>query len=599
MTKKPTDSAQPGKNAAPKSKSFNPLLEVSVAEGFFLGSIQEANLFPYPELDTEEAESLSMVLDSIDKFMSGKDEQYRTYDREGAQPEEYLQSLREMGLFGLIIPQEYDGLGFSNVCYSRVLQQTSQWDASTSLTVGAHSSIGMKGLVLFGTDSQKERYLRKLASGEMIAAFCLTEPSSGSDAASIKTNATKNADGSWTLTGEKIWITNGAFAELFTVFARTEGEQGKITAFIVERSFAGVSTGPKEDKMGIRASATTSVRFDGVNVPAENVLGEPGKGFKVAMNILNNGRTGLGGGCVGAMRRCIALASKQALERKQFGRSIAEFELIQEKIANMTVACFATESVVNMVAHYIDRGLEDFSVEAAISKIFASESMWMVADEALQIAGGNGFMREYPYERIVRDCRINRIYEGTNEILRLYVALSGLKDAGEYLKGVGKSAGSIFNDPIKGFGVLSRYAQKRLTQMTSVGRQRIESAHPALRAQTEIFELYVLRLSKASNEILKRLGKDVIGNQLITKRVSDIAIDLFVGLCVVSRVSQMIEKRGEAACQDELHIAKLFTQQAKRRMNSNLRRLERNEDDSLRALAKSILADGKYRWDIF
>lgn len=580
-------------------RPFAPRKDLSVAESLFLGVIHQENLFPYPELDKGEAENLSMVLDSIERFMADRGEEYRTHDRDGVQPEEYVQSLREMGLFGLIIPESYDGLGFSNVSYSRVLQQTSQYDASTSLTIGAHSSIGMKGVLLFGTPEQKERYLRKLASGEIIAAFCLTEPGSGSDAASIKTNATRNGDGSWTLSGEKIWITNGAFADLFTVFARTEGEKGKITAFIVERGFAGVSTGPKEDKMGIRASATTSVRFDGVRIPPENVLGEVGQGFKVAMNILNNGRTGLGGGCVGGMRRCIELATRQANERQQFGRPIAEFELMQEKIAFMTVQCFATESVVNMVAHYIDQGLEDFSVEAAMSKIFASESMWMVADEALQIAGGNGFMREFPYERMLRDCRINRIYEGTNEILRLYVALSGLKDAGEYLKEIGKTAGSIFNDPIKGFGVLSRYAQKRLTQITRVGRDRLDQVHPILQKEAEVYEIYVLRLAKASNEILRRLGKNIIGSQLISKRVADVAIDLFVGLCVLSRVSRLIEQKGEAETVDERRIAQLFTQQAKRRMNSNLRRLDRNEDESVKALAKSMLGAGKYRWDVF
>jgi len=579
-------------------KSFSPDRSASVAEGFFLGSIAEGNLFPYPKMKAEEAESVRMVIESIDRFMAGKDELYRTHDREGNQPKEYLESLKELGLFGLIIPEAYDGLGLSNVAYSRVLQQTSRIDASTSLTIGAHSSIGIKGLLLFGTDQQKNRYLRKLASGEMIGAFCLTEPGSGSDAGSIKTNAVKGSDGSWTLNGEKIWITNGATADFFTVFARTEGEKGKITAFIVERAYQGLSTGPKEEMMGMRASATTTVRFDNVKVPAENMLGEEGKGFKVAMKILNNGRTGLGGGSVGGMKRCIELASKQALERKQFGKSIAEFEMIQEKIAQMTVLCFATESAVNMVGHYVDNGVEDFSVEAAITKIFASESLWTVADEALQIAGGNGFMREYPYERIVRDSRINRIYEGTNEILRLYIALTGMKGAGEYLKEIGKSAGKIFNDPIKGFGVLSGYAQKRLTQITTVGLQRFQSVHPLLRKDAQVFELYVLRLSKATNEILRRLGKNIIGSQLISKRVADVAIDIFIGSCVLSRVTSMLEEKGEAQCSDELRIVRLFSQQAKRRMNSNLRRLERNEDEDLKSLAKSVLGSGGYRWDV-
>ncbi|MCB0321107.1 MAG: acyl-CoA dehydrogenase family protein, partial [Bdellovibrionales bacterium] len=483
-------------------------IEGSPVKSFFLGEIPDEHLFPFPSFDSDEAETVRIVLDSIDKFMEPKGPEYRTYDEQGYQPETYIESLKELGLFGLIIPEEYGGLGFSNLAYSRVIQQSSRFDASTSLTIGAHSSIGMKGLLLFGNANQKAKYLPKLATGEMVASFCLTEPGSGSDAASIKTTASKNADGSWSLSGEKIWITNGAFASFFTVFARTDGDAGKLSAFIVERAWDGVSTGPKEDKLGIRASATTSVRFDKVNVPAENLLGEEGKGFKIAMAILNNGRTGLGGGCVGGMKACIALASKQAAERKQFGQPIAEFGLIKEKIAQMTVDCFAAESVVTMVGHYIDSGYKDCSVEAAISKVFNTEALWRTANEALQIAAGNGYMKEFPYERIVRDSRINMIFEGTNEILRLYIALSGMKDAGAYLKTVLKSAESIFNHPIKGFGVLSEYATKRFTQLTTVGRDRIVTVvAPQLQDEALIFEKYALELGRATDTILRKHGK--------------------------------------------------------------------------------------------
>jgi acyl-CoA dehydrogenase family protein 9 len=574
-------------------------LKGSPAKSLFLGNILEENIFPYPTIKPAEAETLKMIIESIDRFMEGNSEKYREFDKKGEQPEEYLQSLRELGLFGLIIPEEYDGMGLSNSGYSRVLQQTSRHDASTSLTIGAHSSIGMKGLLLFGTPEQKNKYLPKLASGETIAAFCLTEAGAGSDAASIKTKATKNGDGSWTLNGEKIWITNGATADYFTVFARTDSQHGKISAFIVERSFAGLTNGPKEDKMGIRGSATTTVNFNNVKVPKENILGVEGEGFKVAMSILNNGRTGLGGGCVGAMKGLIKLATKQATERKQFGKPITEFGLIKEKIAQMTVNCFATESVVNMVAYYIDSGVEDFSVEAAISKIFASEAMWETADEALQIAGGNGFMREYPYERVVRDCRINRIFEGTNEILRLYVSLSCLKGVGEYLKDIGKQAGNIFNDPIKGFGVLSSYAQKRVAMLTPLGRDKIESVHPILRDEAKVFEEYAKELSKTADSVLRHFGKDIIGRQFTSKRFANAAIDMFVGLCVLSRVTLMINAKSVADCSQEINIAKIFTQQAKRRINQSLRRLKRNEDSLMKKLADHIVAEQGYHWDIF
>lgn len=580
----------------PESKS-KLRLDSSPAKLLFLGNILSENLIPFPKIKSEETETLRLVLDSVDKFMQEHEADYRRFDEQGYQPDDYINSLRELGLFGLIIPEEYGGLGLSNTGYSRVLQQTTRLDGSTSLTVGAHSSIGMKGLLLFGTDAQKKKYLPKLASGEMIAAFCLTEPGSGSDAGSIKTNATKNPDGSWTLTGDKLWITNGPIADFFTVFARTEGEHGKLTGFIVERSFGGVTNGPKEDKMGIRASATSTVTFDHTRVPAECVLGEPGKGFKIAMSILNNGRTGLGGGCVGAMKRLLELSAKQASERKQFGKSINEFGLIKEKLAQMAVNCFTAEATVSMVGHYIDSGVEDFSVEAAISKIYASECLWTNAYEALQIAGGNGFMKEYPYERVVRDSRINLIFEGTNEILRLYVGLSGLKDAGEYLKEIKSSVGKIFDDPIKGFGVLSRYATKRVSSMSSFGRDRFEGVHPELRESASVYEEYAQRLSKASEELLKRYGKDIIGMQFPTKHVAELAIDLFVGLCTLSRITSLLEERGADRCTQELNIATIFTQQAKRRMNHGIRRLISNEDEEMRSLADFISSEGKFPWD--
>jgi alkylation response protein AidB-like acyl-CoA dehydrogenase len=541
---------------------------------------------------------LALVIESIDRFMADKGEDFRAYDVKGEQPQEYIEQLKELGLFSLIIPEEFSGLGLSNSGYSRVLQQTSRYDASTSLTIGAHSSIGLKALLLFGTPEQKAKYLPRLATGELIAAFCLTESGAGSDAASVKTHAVKNADGSWTLNGEKIWITNGGTAGFYSVFAKTEGPGGKMTGFIVERDWPGVSTGPKEDKMGIRASCTTTVRFDNVRVPAECVLGEEGKGFKVAMAVLNNGRTGLGGGCVGAMKRLIELSVAQASQRKQFGKSISEFQLIKDKIALMTTLCFASESVVSVVGHLIDSGVEDFSVEAAMSKVFVSEALWTVADEALQIAGGNGFMREFPYERVVRDCRINRIFEGTNEILRLFVGLSGVKEPGEGLADVARSVKGIFNDPIKGFGVLSEYASKKVGQITSIGRARCEGISGSLSKETAALEQGVSALAQSVEMVLKRYRKGIIEQQLATKRLADVAMDLFVGMCLLSRVSTMIAERGEAACSDEIKIAKVFTHLSRGRITANLRGLVRNADTEALSLADSILSKGGYGWDV-
>ncbi|HUX72576.1 MAG TPA: acyl-CoA dehydrogenase family protein [Steroidobacteraceae bacterium] len=586
---------------------------MSTATDLFSGRISAENLLPYPCMRDRDREVLGMISEAIDQFLGPKHADFKRWDRDAATPAQFIQGLRDLGLFGLIIPEEFGGLGLSNAGYARVLAQSSRHDSSVSLTIGAHSSIGMKGILLFGTEAQKARYLPKLASGELIAAFCLTESTAGSDAASIRTHAAKNADGSWTLNGEKIWITNGGIADLYTVFARTQSPAGKITAFIVEATWRGVSHGRHEDKMGIRASSTTTVSFADVHVPADNVIDAEGKGFKVAMAILNNGRTGLGGGAVGGMKAVLAMATEQARARKQFGHAIGEYDLVREKIAQMTVDCFAAESVVWMVAHYIDSGVADYSVEAAVSKVFASEAMQRSAYEALQIAGGNGFMCDYPYEQAARDSRILTIFEGTNEVLRLYIALSGLKDLGRTFGELKSAMDDIFNHPIKGFGVLGDYAEKRLTQATGIGRDRIASQVPQpLRNACEIYERYTVELAKASDFVLRKHGKAIADRQFELKRIADIAIDLFVGLCVLSRAASLaaagstaaaggtaVAGSSAAAGAQAAAIARIFAAQAKRRMANNIRRITRNEDDSVRALAAYILEEGGgYVWDV-
>jgi alkylation response protein AidB-like acyl-CoA dehydrogenase len=514
-------------------------------------------------------------------------------------PADFLQELKEFGMFGLIIPEEHGGMGLGNMAYSRTLQEVGRYDASVAVTIGAHSSIGMRGLLLFGTDEQKSRYMPQLASGEMIAAFCLTEPAAGSDAAAIKTTAVRS-DGDWVLNGTKLWITNGGFADFFTVFARTgaEGEHGKMTAFIVSRDMEGVSTGPHEDKMGLRASSTTTVLLDDVHVPAENVLGEVGMGFKVAMQILNSGRTGLGGGSVGAMKHLIELSTKQANERKTFGQPISNYGLIKEKVGQMIVDCYTSEAVVTMVGGLVDGGYKEYAVEAAISKVYATECLTRSADEALQIAGGNGFMREYPYERIVRDCRINRIFEGTNEILRLFIALTAMNDVASQLTELSSSMKGVFSEPIKGFGVLSDYAKKHAKLRTGRGDAgKLQNLDESIQHQADAFELETRYLARAADRILRKHGKNIIGKQFATKRLADIMIDLFVMACTLSRVQASIDANGVEQASQEIEILRVFTREARVRIKRNFRRIDNNEDELLKALAVDAFEVERYRWD--
>jgi alkylation response protein AidB-like acyl-CoA dehydrogenase len=564
-----------------------------------LGEIAEEIVLPYPEPRVAEKETLHAVLQTLKAMLAPREKEFAAWDRAAELPPAFLKELREAGLFGLVVPEVHGGLGLGATAYSRVIQELGRYDASVALTVGAHSSIGMRGLLLFGTEEQKARWLPRLATGELVAAFCLTEPGAGSDAAGIKTTAVRDGD-EFVLNGEKLWITNGGIADFFTVFAKTSLEgRGHITAFVVTRDMKGVSTGPHEDKMGIRASSTTTVVLEDVRVPAANVLGEVGQGFKVAMKILNAGRTGLGGGSVGGMKRLIELSARQAKERVQFGRPIAAYGTIREKLGQMVVDCYAAESVVNLVAGLADRGYEDVAVEAAISKVLSTEALWRTADEALQIAGGSGYMRELPYERTMRDSRINRIFEGTNEILRLFVALAAMHDVAEELKDVAGSMKGVLADPVKGFGVLSDYAKRRASLQTGIGRARGRWTLlvPQVAPEAALFEAGAREVALAIDRLLRRHGRKIVEAQLPTRRLADALIDLFALAAVLARVSTRIEDHGEAAAAVERELLRAFARQAARRVDGALARLDDNEDESVDALAHHVLEVGRYPWD--
>ncbi len=350
-----------------------------------------------------------------------------------------LRKAGDLDLLRLEIPEAYGGLGLDKISAAYVGEQIAL-NPSFGGSLGAHTSIGTLPLVYFGNDAQKAKYLPKLASGEMVAAYALTEPQSGSDALAAKTTAVLTPDGKhYVLNGTKMWITNGGFADLFTIFAKVDGE--KFTAFLVERSM-GVVSGSDEKKLGLDGSSTTALMLDHVKVPVENVLGTIGEGHKVAFNVLNFGRVKLGTRNMAGAKLALANATKYAKERRQFGKAIAEFGLIRKKLAEMSIRCFVGDAMVYRALGDVDRALqvidpadgaavmkaiEGFAVECSINKVFTSEALAYVVDDALQVFGGNGYSREFPAERAYRDARITRIYEGTNEINRLIIPTRLLK----------------------------------------------------------------------------------------------------------------------------------------------------------------------------
>ncbi len=573
--------------------------EESFMKSLFHGVIAEGLVFPYPQMPAAEADSLNLMLGSIRKFFAANVDS-RAIDRDAAIPPAVLEGLKKMGLFGLLVPESQGGVGLSNTAYARVIQEVGGLDGSLAVTLGAHQSIGYKGLLLFGTDEQKQKYLPRLATGEMVAGFALTEPGAGSDAASIQTRAERRADGDYVLNGSKIRITNGAIADLFTVFARTsameEGAKPRITAFLVERAF-GVKNGPSEHKLGIRGSSTTELFFEDVVVPKENVLGEPGRGFKVAMEVLNSGRLGLASGCVGAAKHLIALATERVQERKAFHRPIGEFGLIKDKIARMLAETYALESMTYMTTAIIDRARggnpkADYSVESAICKVFGSETLWRVVNEALQIAAGIGYMQEYPYERHLRDARINLIFEGTNEILRCFIALSGMQGPGQALAEVARA----LREPIKGFGLLSDFALRKAR--TALGRERLTHVHPLLNREALVFEEYTADLARNVEKVLRKHGKNIAEMQFTQRRVADVAMDLYGIACTLSRTTHALEKRGEEGARREVDLTTIFVAAAERRLSETIAAFEKNDDELRKAIAERTYVDGGYPFDI-
>ena len=569
--------------------------EQSFMKSLFHGVVAEELIYPFPELGRDERDNTTMILESVRKFIETSVDPVKI-DREQTIPKAVLDGMKELGLFGMIIPQEHGGIGLSASSYARVVQEVASYDASLAVTLGAHQSIGLKGILLFGTEEQRVKYLPKLASGEKIAAFALTEPSAGSDAAAIQTRAEALPDGSgYLLNGSKIWITNGGFADVFTVFARTSapdaGQKPKITAFIVERGM-GVKSGPPEHKLGIRGSSTTEVFFEDVRVPKQNILGEVGRGFKVAMEVLNSGRLGLAAGSVGGSKRLIQMAVDRVQERKAFGRPIGEFGLIKDKIAVMMADTFAMESITYLTAGLVDGKVSDYSLESAICKVYASETLWRVVNETLQIAAGIGYMQEYPYERTLRDSRINLIFEGTNEILRCFVALSGMQGPGKELAEVVRA----MREPIKGFGLLSDFAVRKAR--SALRRERMTRAHPVLSREAVIFEEYTAELSKQVDKVLRKHGREIAEMQYTQKRVADMAIDLYAIAAILSRTTRAIEKRGEEGARREIDLTTIFVAAAERRLEELVRSFDKNDDELRKSVASRAYLDGGYPFDV-
>ena len=566
----------------------------SFSKSLFLGEIHEDVVFPFPRPREEERERIRALIASLHECAEEHYDWRRAEDERWV-GDEFIRELGERGLLGLFVPQEYGGEGLSQTGYCRVFENVAQIDPTLSVVLGVHQSIGLKGIQLFGSDEQKERLLPDLASGRKLAGFALTEPQAGSDAYHLQSRAVRQSDGSWLLNGEKRWIGNGGKGSVFVTFARAEVDgKDRHIALILEKGMDGFEVGHRYDTMGLLANDLRHLHFNDVRVPPENVLGEPGEGFKIAMHVLNNGRMSLATGSVGGAKWLLDGAIGHVTERRQFDRRLADFELVQDKIGWMVSYLFGLESMAYLTTGLVDTGVPDYSLESAMGKIAGSEFLWYQTNRALQLKGGEGYMRDEPYEKILRDIRIFPIFEGANDVLQQFVALSGMRPLGEQLEGLTKLN---LREPIGAIGVLADYVGGRVKR--EIRPDRITKAHPALAKLAEPLGDQVKRLREVSEKLLREHGRDIMERGFQLKRVASAAADIYAQTATLSRATHILEEQGPEVSGQERYIAETFVTRAARRVSSSLDQIERNDDDRMEAIAKLAYRRGEYGYALF
>jgi len=564
----------------------------SFSKALLLGEIHEEMVFPYPIPRDQEAEKVRGLVQAFHAYAADNIDS-RKIDDERWIDDQVYRDLGELGLMGLYVPEEYGGQGLSQTGYSRVFEAFGQVDGSLTVGLGVHMSIGMKGIVLFGTDEQKERFLPDLVAGRKLAAFALTEPNAGSDAYNLESRATLNSDGSWTLNGEKRWIGNGGRGSTFVAFARCDEAEGHI-ALILEKGMKGFSAGEPYDTMGLRGNNLCPLYFKDVRVPAENVLGEPGEGFKLAMQILNNGRMSLGTGAVGLAKCLLDLTIDHVKERKQFGKPIGDFDMVEDKIGWMVSYLFGMESMAYLTTGLVDAGVDDYSVESAMAKVTGTEFIWYLANRALQLKGGEGYMRTEPYEQILRDIRIFPIFEGANDVMRTFVALSVLKPLGEELSGIGELD---LRDPIRSLGTVADYVVGRVGR--SVRPDQLSMVHPELESLARPVGDQVARLRSVGETVLRKHGKKIVDQGMTHKRLSDALSDVYAEIAVLSRVTAILEEHGVQPSGQELFIAETFCRRAEQRVAGALDQIESNDDTRMHSIARLAYKRGDYGYALY
>jgi acyl-CoA dehydrogenase family protein 9 len=562
------------------------------AKGLFQGHFVADWVMPYPRIPAAQQTELDKTLAELREFLDDKLDPV-AIDRQAEIPREVIDGLGRVGVLGMTAPVEYGGRGFTQMANCKVLEEIGSRCASTSVFVNAHHSIGIRALLLFGTQDEKQKWLPKLMTGEHLGAFALTEPEAGSDAANVQMQARPSEDGShFILNGEKRYITNAAIAHVLTVMARTPmpgSSKTAITAFLVTPDMPGFTMlEARMPKMGIRGTATGRFALRDVRVSKENILGPMGKGLKVALTVLDFGRTTFGACCTGAAKTCLRLAIEHAKTRKQFNKTLGEFHLVKKKIARVAADAYAMEAMTTITASLIDRGLEDYMVETAMLKVFTTERLWEAINDAFQIYGGSAYFIDLPLERMLRDARINQIGEGSNEVLTSFIALVGMRGPGMEFK-------EIYDTMLKpsraGIGRAWTAGMHRLGATVRIPDVPVVSAE--LGSFANQLGRLIWRFNFAVNRALIAYREPILDMQLVQERIAGAAMDLFASTCVLSRWDselQLARRNGDSSPSTN-SAADLFMRQSFRRIRDFLAGLKDNDDKTLMAAADSALAD--------
>jgi len=562
------------------------LSQVGFVKGLFFGQYLSERLLPYPDASHDTA--TTQLIAQLKDFCAREVDPV-AIDRQAEIPPTVVQGLGRLGVLGACLPTDCGGLGLAQASYCRLLEVLGGHCASTALFVNAHHSIGPRAIVLFGNAEQRRAYLPKLASGEWISAFALTEPEAGSDAANVQTTATPTEDGrGYRLNGQKRWITNGGIAQALTVMARTPvpgSRESKITAFLVTPDMPGFEVVEKRmEKMGVRGTATSRLAFRDMFVPRENILGQLGKGLKVALTVLDFGRTTFGASCTGAAKFCVARAIEHTKSRVQFGQPLCSFELVKEKLAYMQAGAFAMEACTYQTAALIDSGEGDFMLETAMLKVFATETLWKILNDTFQLHGGLAYFTDQPFERMLRDARINTIGEGANDVLRAFTALVGMRDVGLELQGI---RNAIYS-PIGNLARIGRFTGRKLGALLVPPTVTVRNSE--LEGDAAELGRLIRQLGRDAERLLVQYQLGIVDQQYKLARVADAATEIYVSACVLNRLDFLLRTAHDHNGQTrmDLETGRYYLRTARRRILQSLAALWDNDDEATTALANRM-----------